>query len=535
MATDPECYPYIRRLMRLLLVAALPLFAACSTEPEFGQAPPSLQPKIIPQSLPANGVEVAAWTRDDRFIITAVGATRSVTIWDVANGHIVDRLRLPAEKGQTGELMRLRSIGLSEDGQTAIIDAVSANYLEDEKYGPPRNRRYALDLRSRKVTAVAAPNDTIIWDGNDIECALEALQVIYEDSDTMCVYDEADEQPQNFEEAVQYANAHLPALPGSHDGNWALQRLPVEEAESISGTDAGGLLLVSEADGEERELTHNRLAKFDAASMSPEGRWVAMSNDKMDYDADNDADVSIIEIYDVQLAKFAQQVRILGDYNQTNWISNDELLVTQASSSGDRSPEDVESRGPPPDAIVVDASSGRIKGSIEARCYMKPIPDHGFVGAGLANCRSVEGDDFGLQKYDPEKEIWEAFGALEIPGGALVDLLALSVDGRRLAVTVQLEDGQIIGNILDSRTGDLLFSRSFEDISYTTDMAFAPDGNSLFVSGNGRVFIWRADKDVWGPSSLTSLDTTVMERRGAILAVAGQNDDAISLYNFETG
>lgn len=535
MATDPECYPSIRRLIRLLLVATLPLFAACSTEPEFGQAPINLQPKIVPQSLPANGVEVAAWTPDDRFIITAVGATRSVTIWDVANGHIVDRLRLPAEQGQTGELMRLRSIEVSEDGQTAIIDAVSANYLEDEKYGPSRNRRYSLDLRSRTVTSVAAPKDEIIWDGNDIECALEALQVIYEDSDTMCVYNEADEQPQNFEEAVRYANAHLPALPRSHDGNWSLQRKPVEEAESFSDTDAGGLLLVSESDGEERELTHNRLAKFDAASMSPEGRWVAMSNDKMDYDPDNDADVSIIEIYDVQFAKFARQVRIIGDYNQTSWISDDELLVTQASSSGDRWPEDEESLGPPPDAIIVDAASGRIEGSIEARCYMKPVPGHGFVGAGLANCRAVDDDYFGLQKYDPEKEIWEAFGALEMPEGALVDLLALSGDGRRLAVTVQLENRQIVGNILDSRTGDLLFSRPFKDISYTTKMAFAPDGNSLLVSGNGRVFIWRADKDRWGPTSLTSLDTTVLERRGAILAVAGENDDAIGLYDFEAG
>ncbi|SIN64978.1 Caspase domain-containing protein [Parasphingorhabdus marina DSM 22363] len=535
MATDPECYPYVRRLLRLLLVATLPLFVACSTEPEFGQAPIDLQPKVVPQSLPADGVEVAAWTRDDRFIITAVGATRSVTIWDVANGHIVDRLRLPAEKGQTGELMALRSIEVSEDGQTAIIDAVTAKFGKDEKYSPARNRRYSLDLHSRKVTAIAAPNDEIIWDGNDIECVREALQVLYEDSDTMCVYDEADEEPQSFEEAVRYANAHLPALPNSHDGIWSLHRKPIVEAEFNPGADAGGLLLVSESDGEERELTHDRLAKFDAASMSPEGRWVAMSNDKMDYDSDYDADVSIIEIYDIQSAKFAQQVRIIGDYNQTNWISDNELVVTQISSSGDRVGEDEENLGPPPDAVIVDVASGKIEDKVEARCYMMPAPDHGFVGAGLANCRTVDNDDVGLQKYDAKKEIWEAFGSLEIPEGAFVDLLALSADGRRLAVVVQRENRQIVGHILDSRTGEPLFSKSFKDISSIANMAFAPDGNSLLVSSNGRVFIWRVDEDKWGPTSLTSLDTTVLERHGAILAVAGEYDDAISLFDFETG
>ncbi|MEM8919302.1 MAG: caspase family protein [Pseudomonadota bacterium] len=535
MATDPKCYPYITQWLRLLLVATFPLFVACSTEPEFVQVPINLQPKVVPQSLPADGVEVAAWTRDDRFVITAVGATRSVTIWDVANGHIVDRLRLPVEKGQTGELMRLRSIEVSEDGQTAIIDAVSAKHLEDDKYSPPRNRRYSLDLHSRRVTAVAPPDDEIIWDGNDIECAREALQVIYEDSDTMCRLDEADEEPQSFEEAVRYANAQLPALPRSHDGNWSLQRKPVEEAESNSGADAGGLLLVSELDGEERELTQNRLTKFDAASMSPEGRWVAMSNDKMDYDSDYDADVSFIEIYDVQFAKFAPQVRIIGDYNQTSWISDDELLVTQYSSSGDRAGEYEENRGPPPDAVVVEVASGRIQDRIEARCHMKPLPDHGFVGAGLANCRVVDDDDFGLQKYDPQKEIWEDFGALELPEGAVVDMLALSADGQRIAVTVLFEDRQIVGNILDSRTGELLFSKPFKDISYTAKIAFAPDGNSLLVSGSGKIFLWRVDEDEWVPTSLTSLDTTVLEQQGAILTVAGEYDDAIGLYDFETG
>jgi len=98
------------------------------------------------------------------------------------------------------------------------------------------------------------------------------------------------------------------------------------------------------------------------------------------------------------------------------------------------------------------------------------------------------------------------------------------------------EDNLVItGHVLDSVTGNLLASKVFEGLTVNDTMAFSPDGKDLFVSGDGEIFRWQIGADEWGQMSISSLDTTLLSRHGDILAVAGEANDAVGLFNFATG
>ena len=99
-----------------MLVALTAIFAAlCVAVPANAQE--AINPKIVIQTLPYGGVEVAAWTLDDRHILTANATTRTLLIWNAETGIIVDRLILPSDNPEAAlSVRRLTSIEMSEDG-----------------------------------------------------------------------------------------------------------------------------------------------------------------------------------------------------------------------------------------------------------------------------------------------------------------------------------------------------------------------------------------------------------------------------------
>jgi hypothetical protein len=114
----------------------------------------AVTPKIVLQTQPPAGIDVAAWTPDDRFLLTASGIGREFSIWDVGRGAIVDRVGLPKSNVTTGaEMLMLTSLAVSSDGRTAILDGLYA----DLNVGvAPQSRRYQIDLRTREVRLLSA-------------------------------------------------------------------------------------------------------------------------------------------------------------------------------------------------------------------------------------------------------------------------------------------------------------------------------------------------------------------------------------------
>ncbi|MFL0355800.1 hypothetical protein ACI5KX_04915 [Erythrobacter sp. GH1-10] len=533
MSLFSRTYEGLRHWSVAVGMVCLGVLASC-TQPDtfepvadYRPTPVDLQPKIVLQSLPTKGVEVAAWTRDDEHIITAVGPTRSIAIWEVATGNIVDRIRMPAEEGRTGALLRLIGMEVTPDGTTAVIRGVSARYVSEGEYADPRAMRYEMDLEERTVIiAASVPDPAFDLENDNIEAAADALEAVFENDDELW-------------ETPEQAMTDLPDLPGSHDGAWLLERLPVPSEGEEGEFPEGGLVLTSTVDGSQRELRHAPMQKYDAAKLSPTGRWIAMTNDKMEEDEETDRDQSIIEIFDIETATFEPQVRITGDYSHIQWISDERFVVSETSVRNDGMRDGVPDRGPAPNAWIIEADGGLLNERIEPRCYMMAIADGGFVGAGAQTCRAFPQGTFGLEKYDAEAVAWKKFGPPELQDNPLIDLIAVSPDGSRLAVTelppLEQDSSSLRGHIIDAKSGELLLSRTFEGLSINDSMEFSPDGEDLFVSGNGQIFRWHIEADEWGAMSISSLDTTVLARHGDVLAIAGEADDAIGLYDFASG
>ena len=494
---------------------------------EFTPTPVELRPKIVLQSLPTKGIEVAAWTADSEYIVTAVGSTRSIAIWEVASGNIVDRIRMPAEDGRTGALLRLSGMEVSPDANTIAIEGVSALYVAEGEYTDPRAMRYELDLEERTVDiARSMPDPSIDLERDNFEAAADALEAVFENDDELF-------------DAPEDAIPGLPTLPQSPDGLWAMARLPVPSDLEDGEIPSGGLVLTNVVDGSRRELRHQPMQKYDAATLSPTGRWLAMTNDKMVDDEETGLEQSIIEIYDIQTATFEPQVKIIGDYSDIHWLSDDHFVVTETSDANDVMRDGTPDRGPAPDAIVIKAQGGEIEDRVEPRCYMVAVADGGFVGAGQQICRAFPQGGWGLQKYEAQSRQWGSFGPSELADSRAIDLIESSFDGSLLAVTeakyLETGDFALIGHILDAATGELLFSRTFDDLAYTEMITFSADGNDVFVSGNGQIFRWQLAADDWGPMEISTLDTTVLNEQGDLFVTAGEADDAIGLLNFDSG
>jgi hypothetical protein len=126
------------------------------------QATVPLTPRIVVQFDIQPGVEVAAWTPDDRYVVTGLGVTRTLTIWDAATGIVVDRANIPA-LSTTGyeEFLRLTSIDISPDGRTATVYAVASTTEPVPRRRVPMRSicRRASSVRLRLARCRRVPRD----------------------------------------------------------------------------------------------------------------------------------------------------------------------------------------------------------------------------------------------------------------------------------------------------------------------------------------------------------------------------------------
>ncbi|MEY4270379.1 MAG: hypothetical protein RLZZ58_1595, partial [Pseudomonadota bacterium] len=112
------------RMVRALVLLCL-LLAGAPTRVQAADDPVIL-PKVVLQAMPDGGIEAAAWTLDDRQIITASANARAILIWDADEGYIIDRVPMPRDAlDDQATLRMLTGITITDDGNAALIDGIA--------------------------------------------------------------------------------------------------------------------------------------------------------------------------------------------------------------------------------------------------------------------------------------------------------------------------------------------------------------------------------------------------------------------------
>ncbi|HEY5723743.1 MAG TPA: hypothetical protein VIT45_15635 [Allosphingosinicella sp.] len=486
---------------RLVALSAVALLAASPASLD-AQRPD--QPKVVLQALPMSGVDAAAWSLDDKYLVSASGFGREVQIWDVGGGVMLDRIPLPAAPDAAGgELMRILSITAEPDGRTFTLTGAVTNISQGLA---PKGRAYALDMRTRTVRLL--PDPAAPEGDNGFEMIgrwVQALEVIYDEGEAM---------------SRAEAEALLPRLPDSHDGRLKLRR------------HALGFDIVARGGGIAR-LHAPTVTAYDDAALAPDGRRLALLGASVS--KDSQGYFTRLDIFDTLTARYGTAVRLAGDYEAVRWLSDTQLLATSTTALDDRESTDPDAQGAPPPELVVDATTGQVLATLDPHCFVTPLPGGGFIGAGLANCRPDAGSDRALARYDSAAGRWRDLSGFRLAKGNYVGLLAVSPTGDSLAVSSSPPGKAITVSILDPADGTVRRTREFPQGGQMTHLAFTPDGKSLLVAGNGRFGLWRLETGDWADSPLIVTVPTMFASDGRTALISGHGEDVISRFDLATG
>lgn len=497
-----------------LLVAAPPLHA---------QQGEQLNPKIVLQTLPYGGIEVAAWTLDDRHIITAGDASRLVLIWDAETGNIVDRISLPGGSSRTATVSKqLLGMTISKDGSEVAIrsrevDAKKQRFEGEVRSGIPVIT-YRLDLKSRtfRVTGVGGGVSRLA-PGTDPGKLAEAQETWAEEDRVK--FETARQTREALiaqSEAGKSATTGLQPLPSSHDGKRTLLR------------DPDGLLIRQEGKPDVA-LKLARSLRFRDAALSAEGATLAMLPEPA-AESDNSKRVSHVELFDTSTGQFLNRVALPGDYFRLQWVNSGRLLATSTREVAALNEGGTPVAGRSANAALINTDNGEVIGWLKPACFMKASPDGGYFGAGLANCAAGGKRDFALKRYDSRRARWQDFGTLPLEKDMRIIDLSISFTGKTLAVVTVATDGRTWFNLLDARSGALLKQRLFEGDGPVTKSLLLGD-DFLLVSSDSGTATWAIAEDEWLPMPARSSSTRVLETDGSTVAVAGEGDDLIGLID----
>lgn len=482
-----------------------------------------MNPKIVLQTLPYGGIEVAAWTPDDRYIITAGDASRLVLIWDAETGHIVDRIPLPGGSSRTATVSKqLLGMTVSADGtQVAIksreVDAKKQRFSEEVRSGIPVVT-YRLDLQTRTISTTAVGGGLLRLNPDIDKAQLAEAHERWREEDFI----KFEEARQTREALVAQSEAGasqeilLKPLPASHDGKRILVR------------DPNGLLIRQEGQPD-IALKLARSLRFRDAALSADGALLAMLPER-ELGTDDTKQSSSVELFDTTTGQFVSQVKLPGDYFRLQWVDGGQLLASSTIEAGTLSETSAATEGKPANAAVINIDSGEVTRWIKPACLIKAAPNGGFFGAGLANCTASAKRDYGLKRYDQLKGKWLTFGALQLEKGMRIIDLAVSYTGNTLAAVTNASDGTTRFHLLDARTGALLKQRPFEGEGSVTKSLLLGD-DFLLVSSDGGSATWSIADDEWLPMEAQSSGTRVLETDGSVVAIAGEGDDLISLID----
>lgn len=400
-----------------------------------------IAPRIVLQSV-ASEPEVAAWSPDDRYLITARAATRELLVWDVTSGDIVNRVALPSH----GDYVDFAAMEVGADGRTVRIEAA---VIEPE--GACRPALYTIDLATAKVTSAAS---TALLD----PCT-----------------------PEDFDRTAA-------KTPASHKAGWRLLDASQTGFDNPNPTIAApGLYAFDAHNALIHAFAKPRPLSFDAAAMAPDGRRLAL------VDSDPASGKSRIEVFDLPTSQRGAGLSRDAEYGSVEWIDDDRILLTSGYDGLRRfETPDIPSKrddDPAPPDLIVDSASGAVLREVPRRCFTASLGGDRLVGADLSDCSGEERPtDQPLQVF--ENGSWKPFAATA-RAGRHIDRLTVSPDRQTIVLALD-RPGGADGNILR-----LIRATDGSTIA-TADIAgrdqinaiYAEDNTTLLIAAGESRWVW---------------------------------------------
>jgi Caspase domain len=491
-----------RPLAFLLFIFLLIAAPQARAQESAGAAP--LAPKIVLQTLPFGGVEVAGWTPDDRYIITAVAMSRTVLIWDTETGHIIDKLILPSHASDGGtSVSSFTELTVTPDGKTAIIKGDALELMIEAKRVLKRTVEYRIDLKSRATEMIV---------GEGVDTTLADFQATAAVGLSLAEY---------YDHSAGFADEPTlaPVLPASHDGKRQLARTPQGMTVTTSGADP-------------IPLEPPKSLRIKDAALSPDFRRLGMVRPVEASDSVADGTVSVIELFTVETGQFGTPVGLDNDYSKVLWLGDSLLVAWQRSDIRGRQADFGRAEGLPPPMAFIDVEAGGKLADSEARCFTVISPDNRVYGAGLANCRHNAGEGRDVERFDLDSEKWQPLGKFRLAPGSFIEAMAVSDTSGRLGIATVRKDGVIELVVLDSDSGEMVASRALEGAELVSKIVMPAD-DMMIATVNDRSWIWLLDDNSLVEMPLRSFLTTVVDADERILAMAGIQDDVIGRMEME--
>jgi hypothetical protein len=471
------------------LLAAIALCAGFAVPAHAAGLPPTV--RLVLDDGTSNGVQLAAWTPDDRYIVTVNGLNRAVVIWDTRSGEAIDRLQLPLSPGTSN--LRLDDIKLDE--RQALLRANVLVQDSSAARGLTVTRVFKLDLGSRTISFEDSPKRSPQQTRDDLAAtatAQAALSAFYDQSARAAElehipWDQRIYTPDKPNCEPRKITTALPALPASHDGGRRL----IRQFDGLS---------IVDADGRCMRLTEIPIGEdLIAAAVSPDGRKLA----QIILGQDGRLGTRVIDTFDFDNPIYNKQMHTDDVYTKNNlsdpeidlaWIDSNHYLMSPrqvfAPSADGSRPEAAPALIVDTRTIVSDRpQSAGTMGHMDARCHQTPLSATTFIGAGLGSCgEEGSGTDHQLQRYDGTG--WTPFAAAAVRG-RWVDAISVSPDGQAVAVALHDKGGAAAVVALDASTGALVDAVDLEKFPGRATLAYTLDGKAVVIAAGGDILVWR--------------------------------------------
>lgn len=523
------------RMMRILLAFCLLLALAPGMARADGDAPP-IQPKVVLQVLPEGGIEAAAWTRDDKYLVIAVANSRAILIWDMERGHIIDRLTMPRDAFDARANNRiLTGITADDDGNSVFFDGV-AYPIEQLSQPPPVPFRFKLDLDTHKVTAQTPLSiDVAKYAEADPQMVRMALNDIYGGGGGVMTQEDL--------------KKYLLPLPTSHDGKTKLERnsqgltlivgapriVSPPAGEVAAGAEPPPVAMVGPAIA---QLYAPVVVNNGFSRLAPDGRRIAVSAGS-NAEGTKSTFQFVTMVQDVQFA----DIELDGQYDELTWMRPDAVMVTRSAQRAMIDREFAESTKVPfvagQPAVLVDLGA-MIVDEIEARCIMAAASDRWVFGAGSAGCVPGDTANAGLQRYDIAKRVWEPFGPIALPPGVTISGISVAPSGFTVGVAYRNADAIVALATFDAENGTLVGARDFATPVSWGDMTLVDDFNMVLTDIAATTLYPMAIGDTRTDTRAFILDDKPIQMmlvagNGAQVAIGDAAGSSIRLFDTETG
>ena len=462
---------------------------------------------IVPQNQGADWVDpdVAAWSPDDRFILTMASAgSGEVLLRDATTGEVVNRLGLPPDAD--GDLIMVNTLTFGATNAAATATAFATHG------GPhPRCRwlTYAIDLAGGTVAMKTTTRG-----------AGECSPIVPLAARLNGLLAHAHRGPRNLVDMLPDGSGSGTGLYITDDAGNLVQSLqqPKGSLPTLGLRDAA-----MAADGRTMALIVDPNGAVPATVAADQ----AVTNGEVE---DRPIQHSTVVLFDSTLRQFGKTLTLTGRYTRVRWIDAGHILLTRDYIADERAVSanmhhDRSLLEPPP-ALVVEAASGTVTASLAMTCYLAPVPGGRFIGAGLANCLGQFDDaPRGLVQFVPGQG-WQPF-APGIEGNGHIDALAVSPDGTRLVMLLRAGfDGDRWTLLaIDRASGTVTARQTLADAGFA-GLTFDQSGRGVIIQTPMRRQLWRPDSGN-PPADLAPADTinggawpdVIVADRGVIIDV----------------